>query len=732
MAKLIAKYASLSKKISDSFGLYYSHDWANIPASLKTNTKKPATIKIVGRNLPHTPDWNYQFEGEWIEHMKYGLEFKAVSCVQLKPDGKKGIEKYLCSSLFKGVGKKKAKDIVEMFGLDTLKVIEENPKQLMAVRGITEELAGRISEIHKENAVLSELSVYLNKYGIGLNLANTIYNTYGKEALNTLKKDPFILATVRGVGFKTCDRIARDEGVKLDSYERIAGAIKFTLDRYCEATKDIGEEIRQLENEAMALINDTGVYVDHAKYFEVLKDLRQKDEIRCRLGKYILLKKYDEYEENIAKHIAFTKSETPFKKEDIEKALEKTQESLPFKMADEQVNAIVNSLMSPVSVITGYAGTGKSTIMKAIIDIYEQLRPLEDIVLMAPTGKAARRMEETTGRRASTIHRALGLYEGYNGEVNSWFKGLIIIDETSMIDVYVMDKVMTACCNPKSNLIFLGDTNQLPSVGIGCVLQSMIESGEVPVSRLTQVFRQKGGSIFDNCHKIIQGQTDLIFDENFEYVNAGNEEDAIKKVKNLYVEECKKYGIENVALLTPLRAMNNGKLCVADNLNRIIQDTVNPYSSGSCTLNKTEYRINDRVMQWKNREFTSNGDIGTIENIIIGDDGIEVTVKWENGETTKETQETMNDIKLAYSYSVHKSQGSEYKSVITCILSSQKMIPILNRNLIYTDISRCKEHMIVIGDEEAIKDCINNVDSTKRFSLISERVKHYKQKALEA
>lgn len=725
--KLICKYSKvLTKSYSDNFCLYTSTDWDSIPQDLKRKDKKPQTIKVLGQNLPHQSDWKIQFDGEWKNHPKYGWEFIAQGHVLLQPDTKKGIEKYLCSSLFKGIGVKTAKAIVEKFGTETLKVIENEPSKLLCVKGITLEKAGTISQTHKSNIVLSELSIYLSKYGVGIKIATAIYQKYHDESMKKLKENPFIIQDIRGVGFKLCDKIARDEGIALDAFERVEGACYETLYSHCEYSGDIGEEYFQFEDEVYCLLEKT-VLKDRIR--EVVKNLKNRDLLRCRGKKYILLKKYDDYEENVAKALVYSKSTICFKKEDIDKHLAKIQEGLPFKMADEQVDAIVNSLMSPVSIITGYAGTGKSTIMKAIIEIYKSLRPEDQITLMAPTGKAARRMVETTGIGATTIHRALGLYEGLESTTTDEINGLIIIDETSMIDIYVMDKLMKTCCNRNSHLVFLGDINQLPSVGVGCVLQSLIESGSVPVSRLTKVFRQNGGSIFNNCKKIIEGKNNLEYDDCFELVNVTNEEAAIETVKEIYIKEVEKYGIDQVALLTPLRRQNRYR-CVSDYLNGVIQAAYNPNSEKKVKFNGEDFRVNDRVMQWKNHATTSNGDVGTIKDIVMTDDGAEVTIDWENGIQTVENQDTMDDINLAYSYSVHKSQGSEYKSVITVMLSSQ-IGPLHNRNLLYTDISRCKQHMTIVGDVNAINYCINNVTENKRLSLLKERIAYYENKNKE-
>ena len=397
--------------------------------------------------------------------------------------------------------------------------------------------------------------------------------------------------------------------------------------------------------------------------------------------------------------------------------------SSSVRFTDNQKNAVIRSLITRLSIITGGPGTGKTTILKALIEVFRRLHPSDEVILMAPTGKAARRMNQATGYPSSTIHSKLQIYDETKVSSSVLEQGLVVVDEASMIDSLLMEKLLMSVSSKMNQIVFIGDINQLPSVGPGAVLKDMIGSGSIPVSRLTEIFRQKeGASIVENANKVNEGKADLTYDESFELVTVKNEEDAVEKIKGIYAAETSRWGIDNVALLSPLRRTQNRFTCVSDGLNSVLQNEIVPTGGTAVVFNGIEYRIGDRVMQWKNTEKSSNGDIGAIEDIIQTDDGLFVKVKWENGNETEETRESMNDIKLAYSISIHKSQGSEYDCCIIPLLSDQ-ICRLFQKNLIYTGITRSKRKCILVTDgDRALDYCVSNNRENRRNTLLMQRI----------
>ena len=334
-------------------------------------------------------------------------------------------------------------------------------------------------------------------------------------------------------------------------------------------------------------------------------------------------------------------------------------------------------------------------------------------------------MEETTGYPASTIHSRLQIYEDYMSSGCMVDPGLVVVDEASMVDSLLMDKLLKAVSSKKNQVIFIGDVNQLPSVGPGLVLKDMISSGAVPISELTEIFRQaEGASIIDNANKVNKGLNDLVYDQSFELVTVNNEEEAVDRIKKIYADECKEFGIDNVALLSPLRRTQNRFMCVSDSLNSVLQAEIISSSAQSVVFNGKEYRLGDRVLQWRNTKLSSNGDIGTVKDIIQNDDGVFVKILWENGNETEETRESMADITLAYSISVHKSQGSEYDCCIIPLLGNQ-ICRLFQRKMIYTALTRSKRKIIIVADKgkTALNYCIEHNDENRRNTMLMQRIR---------
>ena len=731
MTQLLCKFSSTYNsptKFSDTFCIYSSNDFDNMPPEVrKVNRSGNAVVKVIGQSLPRLADWTIRFEGEWKHSKGYGYTFFASHYELLTPSTLKGITRFLASKTFPGVGIKTAESIVKEFKAETLDVIEKTPNLLLRVPGINIDKAGIIAECYQKNIAYSKLCSYLATYSISGSSASSVYES--EMSLEDIKNNPYVLLKVKGIGFSTCEKIARTEGVSLDSFARIEGAARIVLTSDSEYAGNMFMLYEDFEKKTLQLLNSQldPAPVSLERFRSCIRSIAKDGNVVFRGGKLIFLKEYDDAEEDSAKTIAKLldpDNNMGHSLSRISDYLTDYCDSSEVRLSDAQKTAVARSLMARLSIITGGPGTGKTTILKAIISVFKRIHPDDAITLLAPTGKAARRMTETSGYPAHTIHSELQIYEDMSSSRIMIDPGLIIVDETSMLDNLILAKLLNAIDPKKSQLIFIGDVNQLPSVGPGLVLKEMIGSGVIPKSELVEIFRQKDkASIIDNAYKVNHGQTDLIYDESFQIVNVSNEDEAVRKIEEIYAEETDRWGIDNVALLSPLRRTQNRFSCVSDGLNQILQNQVVPSANASVTFNGREFRIGDRILQWKNTKASSNGDIGTITDIVQTDDGVFVKVKWENGNESEENRESMADITLAYSISIHKSQGSEYQCVIIPLISDQ-ICPLFQKKLLYTGLTRGKSKIVIVSDgSKALDYCITHNGDQARKTLLSKRIK---------
>jgi len=731
MTVLLCKFSSTYNsptRFSDSFCIYSSNDFDNMPPEVrKVNKSGNAVVKVIGQSLPRLADWTIRFEGEWKHSKGYGYTFFASHYELLTPSTLKGITRFLASKTFPGVGIKTAESIVKEFKAETLDVIEKTPNLLLRVPGINIDKAAIIAECYQKNIAYSKLCSYLATYSISGNAASSVYES--EMSLEDIKANPYVLLDVKGIGFSTCEKIARTEGVSLDSFARIEGAARNVLTSDSEYAGNMFMLYEDFEQKALQLLNSQldPAPVSLDRFRDCIRSLSKDGKIVFRGGKCIFLKEYDDAENNSAQMIARLLDQNNMlglSVKGVSQCLDDYCRSSDIRFTENQKNAVLRSLMTRLSIITGGPGTGKTTILKAIIAVFRRLHPDDAITLLAPTGKAARRMTETSGYPAHTIHSELQIYEDMPSSGIMISPGLVVVDETSMLDNLILAKLLRAINPRSSQLIFIGDVNQLPSVGPGLVLKEMIGSGVIPKSELVEIFRQKDkASIIDNAYKVNHGQTDLICDESFQIVSVSDEDEAVRKIEEIYAEETDRWGIDNVALLSPLRRTQNRFICVSDSLNQILQNQVIPSSNASVTFNGREFRIGDRVLQWKNTKTSANGDVGTIADIVQTDDGVFVKVKWENGNESEENRETMADISLAYSISIHKSQGSEYQCVIIPLISSQ-ICSLFQKKLLYTGLTRSKSRIVIVSDgSRALDYCIAHNGDQARKTLLSRRIK---------
>ena len=686
---------------------------------------------------------NIEASGDYTDHPTYGRQFKVEHFEERAPEDAQAIERYLGSGAIKGIGLALAARIVRRFKEDTFRIIEEEPERLAEIKGISERKAMEIATQVNEKRDLRQAMIFLQQYGITMNLAVKIYNRYGQEVYEILKKNPYQLAEdIDGVGFKTADEIAARVGIRSDSDFRIRSGILYVLSGAAseghtflpqeELTKR-ASELLQVEPEFIEKH-----YMDLAIERKLM--LKQKEE-----QTQIYAASFYYMESNVATmlkqlDVTYDESDTA-----IEKRILAIQKQTGMELEEHQVEAVKEAVKNGLLIITGGPGTGKTTTINTIIRYFEAEGM--DIFLAAPTGRAAKRMSETTGYEARTIHRMLELNGGMEGnagfernEMNPLETDVIIIDEMSMVDISLMHSLLKAIPTG-TRLILVGDVNQLPSVGPGCVLKDIIDSGVCNVVKLTKIFRQAATSdIIVNAHKINRGE-EVVLDNksmDFFFLKRYDADVIINVVLQLIKQKLPKFvnaSEYDIQVLTPMR---KGLLGV-ERLNVILQKYLNPPSpeKREKEYGDTIFREGDKVMQTKNNyqlewEIKSrfgltiekgmgifNGDTGIIRE--INDFAETVTVEFDEGRMVDYSFKLLEELELAYALTIHKSQGSEYPAVVIPLLSGPSML--MNRNLLYTAVTRARKCVTLVGNEATFAEMIKNTSQQKRYSGLCDRLK---------
>ena len=686
---------------------------------------------------------NIEASGDYTDHPTYGRQFKVEHFEERAPEDAQAIERYLGSGAIKGIGLALAARIVRRFKEDTFRIIEEEPERLAEIKGISERKAMEIATQVNEKRDLRQAMIFLQQYGITMNLAVKIYNRYGQEVYEILKENPYQLAEdIDGVGFKTADEIAARVGIRTDSDFRIRSGILYALSGAAseghtflpqeELTKR-ASELLQVEPEFIEKH-----YMDLAIERKLM--LKQKEE-----QTQIYAASFYYMESNVATmlkqlDVTYDESDTA-----IEKRILAIQKQTGMELEEHQVEAVKEAVKNGLLIITGGPGTGKTTTINTIIRYFEAEGM--DIFLAAPTGRAAKRMSETTGYEARTIHRMLELNGGMEGnagfernEMNPLETDVIIIDEMSMVDISLMHSLLKAIPTG-TRLILVGDVNQLPSVGPGCVLKDIIDSGVCNVVKLTKIFRQAATSdIIVNAHKINRGE-EVVLDNksmDFFFLKRYDADVIINVVLQLIKQKLPKFvnaSEYDIQVLTPMR---KGLLGV-ERLNVILQKYLNPPSpeKREKEYGDTIFREGDKVMQTKNNyqlewEIKSrfgltiekgmgifNGDTGIIRE--INDFAETVTVEFDEGRMVDYSFKLLEELELAYALTIHKSQGSEYPAVVIPLLSGPSML--MNRNLLYTAVTRARKCVTLVGNEATFAEMIKNTSQQKRYSGLCDRLK---------
>ena len=706
---------------------------------------------IVGY-LPFVESGDYlKLVGKEVVHKDYGEQFKVESFEKIMPQGNDALEKYLASGNIKGVGKAIAKRIIEKFGDETINIFKFEPTKLALVKGITESRAIEIAAEFNEKWELWQIVGFLEKYGIGPNNSKKVFDELGFDAIKKIEENPYILVDiVYGVDFNKIDRIAIKMGIDSNTDARINSGIKYAL----VLASNNGNTCVQKES---LIVYTLGILqVDRERIEECLINLKVTQQIvieEYEDDEWVYLYPYYEAEKNISYRLLKLQNYQNTKKiKSIKKEIEKLENILEIKLSDKQYEALKCINDNNVCIITGGPGTGKTTIIKFILNLFSSHN--EKVVLCAPTGRAAKRITEATGEEAKTIHRLLEIgktdedrLKSIETQIAPIDADVIVIDEMSMVDTVLMNYIVNGCYLG-TKLVLVGDSNQLPSVGPGNILKDLIESESIPLISLNKIFRQAEKSkIIVNAHNVNNGinfigSNDYVDDvmDDFFYVNEQNQDKMLISILSLCKERLKKYGnydfFTNIQVLTPTK---KGKLGTKE-LNKSLQAYLNPDREelNEKTYGDVIYREGDRVMQIKNnydiywekgRKDSNiryengtgifNGEIGRIAH--IDNESKQLEVDFDDGKTAWYTFSELDELEHAYAITIHKAQGSEFDVVILAIPQASNML--LTRNLLYTGITRAKKLIIVIGNNNLIDFMIKNSENKKRNTGLKFKLK---------
>ena len=721
-------------------------------------------ITVVG-NLPELQPGEWlKLTGKWASHARHGRQFQAELCEQSMPANIEGIRRYLGSGMIRGVGKVMAERIVNRFGEDTLEVIDHQPDRLYEVAGIGKKRVMQIIKAWEEQRAIKEVMIFLQSHGVSTSLATKIYKKYGDDAVAIVQQTPYkLVQDIRGIGFKTADKIAQALGLKVDDPARIEAGIAYTLNRMAEEghvympqeeLEPEASEILGVEEEKITAVIDQLETSDFIKretisYQQSATSGQQKNAIREPKAEYssqqsavsnqlheeqaIYLTPLYFSEIGVTQRIQRliehpTSRLTGISKLSIvnRQSFDKLRTSSSIKLAPQQEHAVKTAVSNKVTILTGGPGTGKTTTLRALLDLLD--RNGRNYALASPTGRAAKRMAESTGREAKTVHRLLEYNpgEGFGRhEENPIDADMIVIDEASMLDLVLTNQLLKAI-GADSHLLFVGDVDQLPSVGAGDVLRDLIESGVTAVVRLKTIFRQAADSlIIGNAHRINEGkmpETAPDANDFFMFIKQDQDEMAQLLVDIVQKRIPHKFGLNAMDDVQVLAPMYNGTVGVA-NLNLLLQKALNPPHGRKAErkLGGRMFRVGDKVMQTVNNYDKSvyNGDIGRIKAMDVINQTMTVSI---DGNPVVYDFLEADELVHAYAISVHKSQGAEYPCVVMPVVTQHYMM--LQRNLLYTAVTRAKKLVILVGTRKAINIAVKNDKTTQRHTALDWRLQH--------
>ena len=721
--------------------VFHNEENGYIIAHLNDNKEHITVVGIVpyineGQNLKLT--------GEWVNHPQFGKQFKITYCEEVIPSSITGIEKYLASGVIQGIGPITAKKIVQHFGENTMNVLDNEIERLKEIDGVGQKKIQLICESYSKQREVKNIMIFLQTYGVTPNQCVKIYKRYGGESIKVVQDNPYVLTeTIAGIGFKVADKIARSLGIDKESPFRIQSGINYVVNEFC-ALGNTYMPLEKLYKETKSILGVSDEEIEKNVYDNILQGKLKIENIDekqcvftipfyyCELGitkKIITLSvsKYDEVEI------------------DIEEEIKNFEKEKNIQFATSQKVAICGAVEHSIEVITGGPGTGKTTIINCITEVFEEAGM--KVYMAAPTGRAAKRMTEATGREAKTIHRLLELGVGeedgsqfFRGEESPLDCDVLIIDEASMIDIMLMNSLLKAI-SIGTRLIIVGDVDQLPSVGPGNVLRDIIDSNCVSVVKLKEIFRQAQESmIIVNAHKINNGEMPILNkkDKDFYFIENNDSEKILDSIITLINTRLPKFNkkwdkMKHIQILSPMR---KGILGI-ENLNERLQEILNPKSKykKEKQYRNTIFRVGDKVMQIKNNYSIKwnkinskteeggvgvfNGDVGYVED--IDEENENVVVVFDDDKRVEYEGIYLDELTLAYAITIHKSQGSEFQVVIMPMFMGPPLL--MNRNLLYTGITRAKSMVVLVGGIKAINFMKDNNRSFERYSALSWRIR---------
>ena len=708
-------------------------------------------------SVPYITEGEFvEVTGSYSEHAVYGQQLKLDTCEDIPPEDEKSVERYLASGAIKGIGAALASRIVRRFKADTLRIIEEEPERLAEIKGISQRMAMEISDSVTAKRDMRNAMMFLQDYGISMALAVKIYNQYGASVYTILRENPYRLADdITGVGFKIADEIARKAGISADSDFRIRSGIMYTLVQAAgngHIYLPYEELVSQLEVLLDTHVDDidrqlVDLSIDKKIVVKELSDDNTEDIAKDTSRRIIYGASYYYMEMAVAYALKALDVSVKIDEKSVLDRIHRIEKNEDIELDDMQRNAVLQAVSSGLLVVTGGPGTGKTTTINTIIRYFEGEGM--EIRLGAPTGRAAKRMTEATGCEAQTIHRMLELSGApEDGKTASFMRNednpidadVIIIDEMSMVDIFLMNSLLKAI-TAGTRLILVGDVNQLPSVGPGNVLRDIIDSERFTVVKLTKIFRQaKESDIIVNAHKINDGEKFPIGPTSKDFIFIKREEanNVLGAMITLISQKLPKYVDAqpfDIQVLTPTRK----GLLGGERLNTVLQEYLNPKDTGKQEKegSSTLFREGDKVMQIKNNyqlEWETrgkngiavdrgmgvfNGDMGVIDNINFYTE--KVTVKFDDDRYVEYPFKQLEELELAYAVTVHKSQGSEYPAVVIPLLSGPRML--MNRNILYTAVTRAKKCVCIVGTEEVFYGMVDNTNEQKRYSTLAQRIR---------
>src|SRR5713101_4182566 len=684
-------------------------------------------VTVVGTAATITPGEYVESQGWWVTGRTHGLQFKTQALRVVPPSTLEGIEKYLGSGMVKGIGPHFAKKLVHAFGEQVFDVIEQTPERLTDLDGIGPKRKQRVVEAWEAQKIIREIMVFLHSHGVGTARAVRIYKTYGNEAIVKLRENPYRLALdIHGIGFKTADALAQRLGIPRDAVIRAQAGVRHVLQEFAE-DGHCAVHYEELIETATTLLEIPVTIIEQAVELECQEDHLIAEDID---GKPCLfLTPLHRAEVGVASHLLrLLYGDLPWGQIDAARAIPWVEQKTGRTLSPSQRDAVAMALGSKVTVITGGPGVGKTTIVTSILQILQAKKI--DVLLCAPTGRAAKRLTETTGLEAKTIHRLLEFDPtsmGFvHGHTNPLRADLVVVDEVSMVDIVLMSQLLRAMPDHAAVLL-VGDVDQLPSVGPGAVLADIISSERIPTVRLTEIFRQAATSqIIVNAHRMNQGQLPLMRedgDSDFYVIPADNPEEIQTKLLRVMTERIpQRFGLDPIRDIQVLTPMNRGSLG-ARALNAVLQQTLNPEATPRITRFGWTYAPGDKVIQTVNNyeKDVYNGDIR--QSSVCSAEKGQVAIDFEGRLVTYDVGE-LDEVALAYAATVHKSQGSEYPVVVIPLATQH--YPMLARNLLYTGVTRGKQLVVVIGQPRAMSIAVRNVRSVQRLTNLAARLRQGK------